>query len=49
MTILFLPPNHLINYPGIALDEFYNLGADIFVGVGRNRDAVVAVLDHLNC
>jgi len=49
MSRLLLPPNHLINHTGIALDEFHNLRADVFVGVGRNRDAVVAVLDHLNC
>ena len=34
---------------GVTLDKFHNLRADIFVGVGRNRDAVVSVLHHLDC
>ena len=43
---LLLPPNHLIDYAGVALDEFDDLGADVFVGVGRDRNAVVSVLYH---
>ena len=46
---LLLPPNHLVDHAGVALDEFDDLGADVFVGVGRNRDAVVSVLHHLDC
>lgn len=46
---LLLPPNHLINNTSIALDQFHDLGADVFVGVGRHRDAVVSVLHHLDC
>ena len=46
---LLLPPNHLINHAGVTLDQFHDLGADVFVGVGWNWNAVVFVLDHLNC
>ena len=47
ILVLLLPPNHLINHTGVALDQFHDLGADVFVGVGWDRNAVVAVLYHL--
>ena len=46
---LLLPPDHLVDDAGVGLDEFDNLGADVFVGVGRYWDAVVSVLHHLYC
>ena len=46
---LLLPPDHLVNHSGIRLDEFDDLGADVFVSICRHRDAVVAVADHLHC
>lgn len=46
---LLLPPDHLVDDAGVGLDEFDDLGADIFVSVGRHRDAVVSVLHHLDC
>ena len=44
-----LPPNHLVDYPHIALDDLDNLGADIFINIIRNRDAVVAVAAEFDC
>lgn len=49
MVLLLLPPDHLVDDAGVGLDEFDDLGADVFVGVCRHRDAVVAVADHLHC
>lgn len=43
----FLPPNHLVNHTGVTLDEFHNLGADVFVDIVWHRDAVVFVAYHL--
>ena len=40
------PPNHLIHHAGVALDEFDDLGADMFVSIGWNWNTVVAVLYH---
>lgn len=45
---ILLPPNHLIDHAGVGLDEFYDFGADVFVGVGWDWDAVVTVLYHLD-
>ena len=44
-----LPPHHLVDYPHIALDDLDNLGADIFINIIRNRDAVVAVAAEFDC
>ena len=44
-----LPPNHLIDYPHIALDDLDDLSADIFINIIRNRDAVVAVAAEFDC
>ena len=44
-----LPPNHLIDYPHIALDDLDNLGADIFINIIRHRDTMVAVAAEFDC
>ena len=46
---LLLPPNHLVDHAGVALDEFDDLGADVFVGVGWHWNTVILVLYHFNC
>ena len=46
---LLFPPDHLVDNACIALDKLDDLGADVFVGVGRYWDAVVSVLHHLDC
>lgn len=43
---LALSPHHLVNYAGVALDDFHNLSRDIFFDVVRHGDAVVAVFIH---
>lgn len=43
-----LPPNHLIHYPYIALDDFDDFGRDILVDIVGNGEAVVAVLAEPN-
>ena len=45
-TILELSPHHLVDDSGVALDDFHNLGRDIFFDVVRHGDAVVAVGVH---
>ena len=47
--LYLLPPNHLIHYPHIALDDLDNLGADIFINIIRNWDAVVAIAAEFDC
>ena len=39
-----LPPNHLVDDAGIALDDFDNFGGDVFVYVVGHGDTVEAVL-----
>lgn len=39
-----LPPNHLVNHSHIALNYLHDFCADILVCVGRDREAVVAIL-----
>ena len=43
---LELPPDHLVNYSNVALDDFHNLRRDVFFDVVGNWDAVVTVLVH---
>ena len=45
---LILPPHHLINHTGIALDDLNDLIGDIFVQVIRHRDTKITVLIHLH-
>ena len=45
---LLLPPNHLINHTSIALNQLYNLRADVFVGVCWNWYTIIFILYHLN-
>lgn len=47
--ILLFSPNHLINNPDIALDDFDDFGGDVFIDIIRNRDAVVAVFTKFDC
>ena len=46
-TILPLPPHHLVDDAGVALDDFHDFGGDVFFDVVRHGDAVVAVGVHL--
>ena len=39
-------PHHLVDDAGVALDDFHDLGRDVFFDVVRHRDAVVAVGVH---
>ena len=48
LSTLSLPPNHLIHYPDVALDDFDDLGRDILVNIVGYGKAVVAVLAELN-
>ena len=48
MVELLLSPDHLVDNSGVALDELHYLCADIFIGVGRHRNAVVSVSYHLH-
>ena len=45
-TILGLSPHHLVDDAGVALDDFHDLGRDVFFDVVRHGDAVVAVGVH---
>ena len=45
-TILELSPDHLVDDAGVALDDFHDLGRDVFFDVVGHGDAVVAVLIH---
>lgn len=45
---LELPPDHLVNYSNVALDDFHNLCRDVLFDVVGYRDAVVAVLVHVD-
>ena len=47
--LYLLPPNHLIHYPHIALDDLNNLGGDVLINIIRHRNAVVAVAAEFNC
>ena len=42
------PPDHLVDYPGVRLDELDDLRRDVLVGVVRHGDAVVPVPVHLH-
>ena len=46
--VLFLPPHHLIDHAGVALDDLHDLGGNILLHIIRHGDAVVAVLVHLH-
>ena len=48
MSFLVFPPYHLIDYPHIALDDLDDFGADVFIGVVRDGDAVEAVTAESN-
>ena len=48
MLILIFPPNHFVHNTHVTLDDFDNLGGDVFVYVIRNRDTVVAISIHLD-
>ena len=45
-TILPFSPHHFVNDAGVALDDFHDLGRDVFFDVVRHGDAVVAVGVH---
>ena len=45
---LSLPPNHLIHYPDVALDDFHHFRRDILVYIVGDGEAVVAVLAEAN-
>ena len=45
---LSLPPNHLIHYPDVALDDFDDFGRDILVDIVGNGKAVISVTTKLN-
>ena len=47
-TILELPPHHLVDDAGVALDDLHDLGRNVFFDVVRHRYAVVAVGVHRN-
>lgn len=44
MSLVFAP-DHLINYANVRLNNFDDFSADVFVGVVRDREAVVVVMD----
>ena len=48
VELLILPPHHLINHAGIALDDLNDLIGDIFVYIIRHRDTKITVLIHLH-
>jgi len=48
LKTLLLPPDHLIDNAGVALDELDDLGTDVFIGVGRDWDSVIVIADHLD-
>ncbi len=43
---LELPPDHLVDDAGVALDDFHDLDGYVFFDIVRHGDAVVAVLVH---
>ena len=45
---LLLPPNHLINYTSIALDQLHDLSRNVLVNIVRNWNTIILVLNHLN-
>lgn len=45
---LSLPPNHLIDYPYVALNDFHHFCGDILVDIVGDGKAVVAVLAEAN-
>ena len=47
--ILELPPHHLVDDAGVALDNLHDLGAHVFFDVVGHGDAVVAVGIHRHC
>lgn len=40
-----LPPHHFVDDADVGLDDFHNLGGDVFVGVVRDGGAVVLIAD----
>ena len=44
-----LPPNHLVDYPHVALDDLDDLGGDVLIDIVRHRCAVVAVAAEFDC
>ena len=48
LSTLSLPPNHLIHYPYVALDDFDDFGRDILVDIVGNGKAVISVLAEPN-
>ena len=45
---LLLPPDHLIDNTGVALNQLDDLCTDVFVCISRNRYSIVSILYHLN-
>lgn len=45
---MLLPPHHLIDNAGVALNDFYNLCGDVFLHIIRDGNAAVAVCVHFN-
>ncbi len=45
-AILELSPDHLVDDAGVALDDFHDLGRDVFFDVVGHGDAVIAVSVH---
>lgn len=48
LSTLSLPPNHLIHYPDVALDDFDDFGRDILVDIVGYGKAVISVTTKLN-
>ena len=46
---LALPPDHLIHYPRIRLDNLHDFGRDVLIHIVGDRDAMVAVSIHCHC
>ena len=42
-------PHHFVDDADVALDDFYHLGADVFVHVIRDRDTVVTLFAEFHC
>lgn len=40
-----LPPNHFVDDANVGLNDFHDLGRNIFVGVVWDRGAVVLIAD----
>ena len=43
LSIVLLPPHHLVHNPHIALNNLHDLRADILIDIIRHRNSVTAI------